>query len=159
MIIRKILILLAAFGISLGGAVAAEHRHGHDHGAAPAKLSLDNGRKWPTDEALRQGMSNIRNSMAASLHGIHENRLSPAQYAELAKKVQDEVGNIVANCKLEPKADAQLHVVVADILAGAEAMASPAKKAGRQGGAIRIIGALDKYGAHFDHPGWTALAH
>ena len=30
----------------------------HHHGAAtPTKLSLDQGRKWPTDESLRNGMS------------------------------------------------------------------------------------------------------
>ena len=158
MFARKFLILLAAFGISIGVA-AAEHRHSHEHGTAPAKLGLDNGKKWPTDEALRQGMGNIRSTMAASLQGIHENRLSQAQYAELAKKVQDEVGNIVAHCRLEPRADAQLHIVVADIVGGAEAMAGPAKKVARQRGALRIIGALDRYDAHFDHPGWKAMAH
>lgn len=160
MFARKLMILLATLGLSIGGlAAAAEHHHGHEHGAAPAKLALDNGKKWPTDEALRLGMGNIRNSIEASLPAIHDNKLSPAQYAELAKKVQGELGNIVANCKLEPKADAQLHIVVADIAEGAEAMASQAKKAKRQGGAVRIIGALDKYNAYFDHPGWKAIQH
>lgn len=159
MFVRKFMILLATLGLSIGSVAAAEHHHGHEHGAAPARLVLNNGKKWPTDEALRQGMDNIRNSMAASLHGIHENKLSQAQYAELAKQMQGEIGNIVANCKLEPKADAQLHIVVADITEGAEAMASPAKKAKRQGGALRIIAALDKYSAYFDHPGWKAIAH
>lgn len=159
MFARKFLILLAAFGISIGVAAAAEHRHSHEHGTAPAKLGLDNGKKWPTDEALRQGMGNIRSTMAASLQGIHENRLSQAQYAELAKRVRGEVGNIIANCKLAPQADAQLHIVVADIVEGAEAMEGSAKKTKRQGGAVRIIGALDKYNAHFDHPGWQAILH
>lgn len=159
MFAKKILMLLAAFGLSIGGAIAADHHHSHEHGAAPAKLTLDNGKKWPTDDALRQGMGNIRNRMEASLHAIHENRLSLVQYAELAKKVQAEVGNIVANCKLAPKADAQLHIVVANILEGAEVMASQVKKSKRQAGAIRIVGALDKYNTYFDHPGWVALGH
>lgn len=136
---------------------AAEHRH--DHGAAPAKLELNNGKKWATDAPLRKGMEGIRGSMDAALHDIHENKLSAAKYGELAKKVNGEVNGIVANCKLDPKADAQLHLVIADILEGAEAMEGKAKKVKRQAGAVKVIGALEKYGAYFDHPGWQPLKH
>jgi hypothetical protein len=136
---------------------AAEHRH--DHGAAPAKLELNNGKKWETDAPLRKGMEAIRGSMDAALHDIHENKLSAAKYGELAKKVNGEVNGIVASCKLDPKADAQLHLVIADILAGAEAMEGKAKKVKRQAGAVKVIGALEKYGAYFDHPGWQPIKH
>lgn len=152
-------ILLVSLALFIGGATAAEHRHDHSHDAAPARLALDNGKKWATDQALRQGMNNIRNSMEASLPGIHENRLSSAQYAALAKKVQGEVAKIIANCKLEPQADAQLHIVVAGLTEGAEIMASQAKAAKRQDGAVRVIGALDQYNAYFEHPGWKAIVH
>lgn len=142
-------------------ATAAEHRHdhGHSHGAAPAKLELNNGKKWETDAPLRKGMENIRNSIDAMHHEIHENKLSTAKYGELAKKVNGEVNGIVANCKLEPKADAQLHLVIADILEGVEAMEGKAKKVKRQAGALKVGGALEKYASHFDHPGWQPLKH
>ena len=104
-------------------------------------------------------MENIRKHMEASLHDIHEGKLSAAKYGELAKKVNGEVGGIVANCKLEPKADAQLHLVIADIGEGVEAMEGKAKKVKRQAGAVKVIGALEKYGAHFDHPGWQSSSH
>jgi hypothetical protein len=158
---KAIWTLLAAAGLALGlatGSLAAD-AHKHDHGAAPAKLELNNGKKWATDAPLRQGMENIRKLMQASLHDIHENRLSAAKYGALAKQVDAEVGGIVANCKLEPKADAQLHLVIADIGEGAEAMAGKSKQAKRQAGAVKVLGALDKYGAHFEHPGWQPLAH
>ena len=153
--------LLATAGLALGlsaGSLAAD-AHSHEHGAAPAKLELNNGKKWATDEPLRQGMQNIRKLMDASLHDIHEGKLSAAKYGELAKKVNAEVGGIVANCKLEPKADAQLHLVIADIGEGVEAMEGKAKKVKRQAGAVKVMGALEKYGAHFEHSGWKPLAH
>jgi hypothetical protein len=140
-------------------ATAAEHRHDHGHGGAPARLELNNGKKWETDAPLRRGMENIRTAMGAALHDIHGNMLSAAKYAELAKKVRGEVNGIVAGCKLEPKADAQLHLVVAEILEGVEAMEGKAKKTKRQAGAVKVVGALDKYGSHFDHPGWRPIEH
>jgi len=138
---------------------AAEHRHDHGHGAAPVKLELDNGRKWETDAPLRQGMENIRNSLDAVHHEIHDNKLSAARYAELAKKVGGEVNGIVASCKLDPKADAQLHLVIADILAGVEAMEGKSHRMKRRAGALKVGVALEKYARHFDHPGWQPLAH
>ena len=153
--------LLAAAGLALGlaaGSLAAD-AHKHDHDAAPARLELNNGKKWTTDEPLRQGMHNIRKLMDASLHDIHEGKLSSAKYGALAKKVNAEVGGIVANCKLEPKADAQLHLVIADIGEGVEAMEGKAKKVKRSAGAIKVLGALEKYGTYFDHPGWQPIKH
>lgn len=140
-------------------ATAAENRHDHGHGAAPAKLELNNGKKWATDAPLRKGMENIRNSIDAVHHEVHENKLSAAKYGELAKKVNGEVNGIVANCKLDPKADAQLHLVIAEILEGVEAMEGKAKKVKRQAGALKVGGALEKYASHFDHPGWQPLKH
>lgn len=160
--IRKLLAVAGlALGIAANGLAAekAAHSHEHDQGAAPARLTLNEGRKWATDAPLRQGMESIRKLMEASLHGIHEGKLSAAKYGELAKKVDAEAGGIVANCKLDPKADAQLHLVIADIGEGVEAMEGKAKKVKRQAGAVKVMGALEKYGAHFEHPGWKPLAH
>lgn len=128
----------------------------HDHGAASATLQLNAGKKWETDAALRKAMGEIRQSMASSLHAIHENKFSARAYGGLAKKVEGAVGDIVANCKLPPAADAQLHIVVADLLAGAEQMAGKAK---RMDGAVKVIGALDNYGKYFDDPGFQPIAH
>lgn len=156
--IRK---LLAAAGLALGlaaGGFAAD-AHKHEHGDAPAELSLNDGRKWTTDAPLRKGMENIRGAMEGALHGIHENKFSAAQYGALAKKVNGEVSGIVASCKLEPQADAQLHLVVADLIDGIEAMQGKAKQGKREAGAVKVLGALEKYGSHFEHPGWQPLAH
>ncbi len=156
--------LLAVFGLTLGlvatsvwAAETATHKHDHGQADARAKLSLNDGKKWAADESLRKAMSNIRNAMDASLHDIHEGKLSSAKYSALAGKVNDEVGYMVSNCKLEPKADAQLHLVIADILEGVEAMEGKVKKVKRQDGAVKVIGALEKYGTYFDDPGFKPI--
>jgi len=157
---NRIWIMIAAAGLALGLAatgVTAAEKDAHKHGADTVKLTLDNGKKWATDEALRKGMGNIRTEMQASLHEIHEGKLTAAKYNELAKKVGTEVGGIVAECKLEPKADAQLHLVVAEMLDGIEVMEGKAKKVKRQAGAVKVVAALEKYGNYFDHPNWQPI--
>lgn len=152
--------LIAAAGLTLGlvaTGVAAAGKDAHKHGADAVKLTLDNGKKWATDEPLRKAMGNIRKEMQASLHEIHEGKLPAAKYNELAKKVGMEVGGIVAECKLEPKADAQLHLVIADMLDGIEVMEGKTKKVKRQAGAVKVLVALEKYGTHFDHPNWQPI--
>ncbi|MDK9703107.1 MAG: hypothetical protein OEL20_08195 [Sulfuritalea sp.] len=155
------ILLVAGLSFAAAGhAAPAAHKHdAHaDHGA-PATLQLNAGKKWETDEALRKSMGSIRQAIDASLHQIHENRLPAKAYGALASKVEGEVANIVANCKLEPKADAQLHLVVADLLSGAEQMAGKVKKAKRQDGAVKVIDALEKYSSYFDDPQFKPIAH
>lgn len=131
----------------------------HGHGAAtPAKLSLDQGRKWPTDEALRKGMSSIRGIVEPQLVAAHAGKLQPAQYRDLATKVESEVGTIVANCKLEPKADAMLHLVIAQIGAGTDAMAGRDAKRPPVQGLKQVVRAIDDYGRYFDDPGFKPVA-
>ena len=120
--------------------------HQHDHGAAEAKLVLNQGEKWPTDAPLRQGMENIRAALGAGM-----------KYQALANKVNAEVAGIVQNCKLEPEADAQLHIVIAELMAGAEAMEGKVQGETRRAGAEKIARALNAYGEHFDHAGWKRL--
>lgn len=155
--------LLVVGALCLAGAgpalAASGHGHQHDHDAATATLQLDAGKKWETDAALRLAMGNIRQAMAGALPAIHENRLPTKAYSQLAHRVEEAVGQIVANCKLAPAADAQLHIVVAELLAGAEGMAGQASGAKRRNGAVQVIGALEKYATYFDDPGFKPLAH
>ena len=150
--------LAVAVALALGGpAFAANDAHEHGHGAQEAKLVLDHGKKWQTDEPLRQGMTNIRGAVAKDVKAIHANKATPKQYEALAAKVNTEVAGIVQNCKLPPEADAQLHIVVAELMGGAEAMQGKEKGVTRRAGAERVAKALNAYGEHFDHAGWKQL--
>lgn len=150
---------LISLTAAAGAALAADGaQHHHDHDAAVA-LQLNAGKKWETDDALRQNMGAIRRTMATSLHAIHENHLSAKAYGGLARKVENAVGGIVANCKLGGKADEQLHLVIADLIAGADAMAGKAKAGKARDGALKVLGAMDNYGKYFDDPGFKPIAH
>jgi len=149
----------AALAAALAAPAAAQSQaHSHDGAAATAHaLKLNQGRKWATDAPLREGMTRIRALVAPRLDDAHAGRLTPAQYRELAARIEGEVGTIVAECKLEPQADAMLHLVIADLLGGAEAMAG--KQAGQRPGQgmAKVAQALDGYGRYFDHPGFRPL--
>lgn len=136
-------------------AAADAHRH-DEHAAHGAKLQLDNGRKWPSDAALRKSMSALRTAFAGKIDAIHAGKLPPEGYRALGSQVDGAVASIVAECKLEPKADAMLHIVVADLVAGADVMQgrAPGKPAA---GAHKAVTTLNAYGRHFDHPDWKPL--
>ena len=147
--------LAAAFTLGANSPVPAADPHQHASGE-PTKLSLDHGKKWATDASLRKGMTEIRTALAANLEGIHKRTLTPADYRALGTAVEAQVAFIVAECKLEPAADANLHHIVADLVAGSGAMQgkSATKPAA---GAVQTVQAVNRYGQYFDHPGWKAL--
>ena len=130
----------------------------HDHGAsAPHKIELNAGRKWATDEALRKGMTAIRTLVGAALPAAHAGKLTPGQYDALANDVNAQLTYIVQNCKLDPKADAQLHIVIGDIAKGVETVQGKRPGAGRSSGVVEIAHAMNTYGEYFNHPGWQAV--
>lgn len=134
----------------------AEEHHSH-HGAGSAQLALNNGKKWATDDNLRQGMASIRNVLAAELPAIHGGKESAEQYRDLAIKVDEQIAFMVKSCKLDKDADAMLHLVLARVIEGSHAMAEQAGGKGRLEGAEKIAHALEDYAAYFDHPGWRGL--
>ncbi len=149
--------IAASLALGLSAPTLAAEEHAHDHAAAGATLQLNQGAKWQTDEALRKGMGNMRAALAQDLELIHANKASAAQYDALAAKLNGEVAYVVQNCKLDPKADAELHKVIAEVLGGAEAMQGKEAGVERRDGAVRVLKALEAYGEHFDHPGWRNL--
>lgn len=153
--------VVAAAGLSLllsAGTTPAQQAHEHEHtgaGAAAAQLQLDQGRKWPTDPALRSGMASIRVAFDSHHASIHAGKETDAQYDALAAGVEEAVSTIVANCRLPPAADANLHLVIADLMQGADLMRGKDPQRSRHDGAARVHGALIAYGQYFEDPGWT----
>lgn len=143
-----------AFLAPLVAVPLATAQHPHDAGAHA--LSLDHGKQWTTDASLRQGMTAIRDAVAADHQAIHGNTESAEQYRALAGKIDAQIASIVQDCKLAPAADAQLHVLLSDIVGGSEQMKGAAAQNRRQG-AARVVGALETYPRYFDHPGWRPL--
>jgi hypothetical protein len=148
--------LVTAFALGTGGATLAADPHQHAAGE-PSKLVLDHGKKWATDEPLRKNMGEIRAALAARQADIHKGTLAPEDYKALGTLVEARVATIVAECKLEPAADANLHLIVAELIAGADAMQGKSKTT-PAAGAVQAIRAANRYGTYFDHPGWKRLA-
>ena len=148
-------ILTAAALLNVGVEMALAHDHAHDEGGA-AQLTLNNGKKWATDDKLRLGMNRIRDALAAELPAIRAGKIAAEQYRPLAQKVKEHVAFMVQNCKLDRDTDAMLHLVLADITAGADAMTGQGGSEARKG-AEKIAHALDNYGAYFYHPGWHGV--
>ena len=133
-----------------------DHSHAHDLGKS-AQLALNEGKKWATDDSLRQGMSRIRDALTTELPAIHSGKASAAQYRTLAKKVNEQVEFMVQNCKLDKDADAMLHLVLSGLIAGADAMADQKNNKAKRHGAEKIVHALESYSTYFEHPGWHGV--
>lgn len=156
---RNLLLSLAAVVLVVTAtpgqmALAAEDHHHHgESSTAVQKLQLNAGKKWATDTALRQSMDGINQAMATALPLIHQDRFSDADYATLATTINQKVGYAIEHCKLDAKADAMLHLVIAELMAGAEIMEGKTTTA-RHDGAVRVRQALESYGKYFQHPNW-----
>jgi hypothetical protein len=145
-------VVAAAMAAALSAPALAQTA-AHDHSvAALHMLTLNQGGKWATDEPLRAGMGRIRGLVEPQHGAAHAGKLTPGQYRELATQVETEVGGIVANYELEPKADAMLHLVIADIGAGTDAMAGKDAKASPALGLVKVAQAVNQYGSHVDNP-------
>ncbi len=140
--------------LALSAPVSAAAPHGHDGHAM--ELTLNNGQKWQTDEALRTGMTRIHSALGAALPMIHAGRYGAAEFSALGDQVQEQVDYIVANCNLPEEADLQLHVALAQVLDGINAMK---ETSGQEQGAVAIVQALNAYGDHFDHAEWKPLGY
>lgn len=149
-------ILAGLLALAAALPVAAIEDHSQHQTGDHAQLSLDHGRKWATDKPLRDGMTQIRASMASQLEPIHQDKMTPEQYNALGAGIQQHVSTIITQCKLDPKADAMLHIILADLLAGAEAMQGKGNMSAAAG-AHKVVEALNAYGEYFNHKGWRSL--
>ena len=153
------LLFAGVLSLATAQAMAKDDAHHHHDGGTSAGLSLNNGAKWKTDAPLRHGMQNIRDLLEPQLPAIHNDKLKPAQYQTLSREINAELSAIVKSCKLDKDADAMLHLVLADIIEGVDALAGENKQGGRHDGAVKIYKGLENYGAYFAHPNWQPMTH
>lgn len=137
-------------------AAAAVHAHENAAHGATARLTLDQGRKWATDEPLRHHMGEIRDALASHSRAILSGALDDAQAHALGAQIEARVASIVADCRLPPGADANLHLVVADLLRAADTLQGRTSRKPQQGTALATR-ATQMYATYFDHPGWKPV--
>lgn len=136
----------------------AEHSHQHpSHNPAEhttTQLAPIPDRLWETDAPLREGMQRIDSAAAQPWQAYQAHRLTPDAANALANTIEDNVTFMVNNCKLAPEADATLHGLLGELLAGAtEIKANPHAANGMP----RIANRLEEYPRYFLHPDWKPL--
>jgi hypothetical protein len=142
-------------GVVMAEASKTDHQHSHaadEHTASG--LSLDQGKKWETDAALRRGMKSINDAAMEAVPAYHHDELTKADAEKLAKHIDQQVSYLVANCTLEPGADATLHVLIGDLLTAAARMSNDPLS---PQGLPNIVKALQQYPDYFDHQGWHKM--
>ncbi len=149
-------LLIAALLAAPLSTLAAADRHDHD--ASPQKMELNAGKKWQIDAPLRQGIDAIRTAAAKTLPAAHAGKATNADYDAFGKEVTAQITYIVQNCKLDPKADAQLHTIIGELIAGVEMAEGKQQGKRRSSGVVKVTQALNTYGKYFDHPGWKPIA-
>ena len=155
---KSILLSLSAVMLAFPLMVQAAAQVHHDHGTgAPPSIELNAGQKWATDDALRHGMGAIRSLAAKALPAAHAGKLKPAGYDALADDINAHIAFIVENCKLDPKADAQLHIIISDLTDGIDTMQGKQPGQERALGVVKISRTLNTYGKYFDHQGWQTI--
>ena len=93
--------------------------------------------------------------MSATRVPAAHGHLNAAQTADVAKRIDGAVNDMIANCRLKPDADVALHGLLAKFLVGTNAARTgqgiPAALADMQV-------ALQKYPRLFDDPTWNTAA-
>jgi hypothetical protein len=134
---------------------AGDHPHHHSEiGHMAPGLTLNQGKKWNTDTTLRQGMKKISDKVINAVPAYHHATLTKADADKLARDIHNQVNYLVANCKLEPEADATLHVLIGDLLTAASTLS---REPLSPQGLPSIVRTLQQYPKYFAHPGWKDM--
>lgn len=131
----------------------SDHHHGHEQSEhATSDLSLNHGKKWKTDAPLRQGMQSISDAVMNNVAAYHHDKLTKADAEQLTRHINDQVNYLIANCKLDPGADATLHVLIGDLLTAASEVS---KEPSSSQGMPHLVKTLRLYPDYFEHQGWN----
>jgi hypothetical protein len=87
---------------------AGKNEPGHDdhadhaaHGASNEKLTLNDGKKWATDEPLRASMGRLHAAVIPPYKAFNNKTITAEQANELAANIKTEIDLIFANCNLD----------------------------------------------------------
>lgn len=125
-------------------------QHAHDHAQHAAGATPTPAQRWATDAPLRKGMADIRGAVQALGH-YEMGHMGPEQALQQVATIEQSIGYLIANCKLDPQADAALHGIIGQFGQGIAALkANPQDLA-----AIATLrSALQEYPRLFADPDW-----
>ena len=132
-------------------APTTEQAHGAHGEAAP--LPPPPAQRWATDAPLREGMGGIATAVAQAQAARQAGNFGAEQANALAATVDERFAFMLANCKLDPRADATLHTLLAQLVASAKRLQADPASADAMAHMQELLAAYPRY---FDHPGWNA---
>ncbi len=112
-----------------------------------------------TDEAVRQGMENIRQAMMASQDGIRNEQLRAQDYQRLADTIDKNVAVMRQHMQLSKTTEKAFHLVVMmDLTQSTALMRTGLKVPLQRAGAFGVMQSLRHYGDNFQHSGWISAS-
>lgn len=126
----------------------------HTHAAEASSATLPVATRLATDASLRDGMRRLRRAVQALEH-VEHGHLDAMQRTNIAVLIDGAVNNMIANCKLNPDADAALHGLLAKFLVGAHAARTGQ---GVPAALTDMREALKRYPLLFNDPSWEVTA-
>lgn len=111
-----VLALLLAFT----AAPADAHRHAGPQADGTEPTATGTARH-ATDAALRTAMERVRNAVGAFEHARH-GHMGPEQVRALSAHLDEQVLRVFRECRLPPREDASLHVILATLAKASRAM-------------------------------------
>lgn len=140
--------MLFCLALSLTGFAQAQEHHHHEHShATTAESDTTGDERFATDQALRTGMQQIRAAVTALEHLDTDRAQESRQVLEQADTIDRQVDYLIANCRLEPQADAVLHGIIGQLLSSSQALReAPDDRTALE----RLQAAVREYDARFD---------
>jgi len=148
-------VLVLAGLFALPAAAQSHDAHAAHTHAMPATAVATPAQHWASDAALREGMRKIRTAVQGLEHYEH-GHMGLTQASATVALVDEAVAGIFADCKLEADADVALHGLLAEFMAGAEAVRTSPQVPVEE--IARMREALARYPQLFDDPQWDADA-
>lgn len=149
----KTFITAITITLFLSSAFAEVHRHskstaGEEEGHSKSALVLNNGKKWPVDQVMKENMSAIHQEFKI-FNELSKSKKSTNEDAhKLSALINTSAQNIISQCKMEAKQDAAFHVLLADLFVVAADLEKPEKVESALKSLARTLKTYSKY---FDH--------
>lgn len=108
----------------------------------------------PTDERLRAGMLQLRETVAA---GVSDAAADEAGQVALAGEILRQVAAISEGRNFHTRPGRHLQWLLGDITDGAGLMRDAPRLQAKRLGLLRVAETLNFYGREYDHPGWEPI--
>ncbi len=153
----NILAIVATFAFYIPPVWAeAEHTHHHEEKKQGAIVpQLNHGKLWATDSSLRQGMERVRDAALLAYKASINGAPNKEAAAALASSIDDALAFMFEHCRLEPGADANLHILLEQLMRASDSLK---KNPDSTEGLLEVFEVLKVYPHYFEHTGWKPVS-